>query len=257
MGKLHHLKVGCADCSVIKSASHTFLVDCHEIGNHTHLLPANKNLSGVFITHQHYDHFDGLAYLKENGYSIDRLIYSPYELRDKDDSVQDNEWLDFKKYRDYFKNNGTKLDMPYCQERFDKPWWEIDGLKFFVLGPAKDIATSYTRKLHDASLVIYAELNTRDCLFTGDASEKNLKYVAAVINYIDIDIDILHASHHGSLNGANLEFVLACNPGITVVSTQLGWQRNLPDPKAMELYRRNTRKKVHRTDIDGDLEWTF
>ena len=131
----------------------------------------------------------------------------------------------------------------------------------WILGPARHIARSYTRKLHDASLVIYAELKTRNCLFTGDASNKNLKYVAAVIKYMGIEIDILHASHHGSQYGANLKFVLACKASFTVVSTQSVGPANLPDPKAMELYRRNTRQGVYRTDtdadIDGSIKWTF
>ena len=42
MGKLHHLNVGCADASVIKTSSATFLIDCHNIEDHSHLLPSNK-----------------------------------------------------------------------------------------------------------------------------------------------------------------------------------------------------------------------
>ena len=59
----------------------TFLVDCHNIGDYAHLLPANKRLMGVFITHQHWDHYSGLEFLRKNKYSIDYLIYRPYERR--------------------------------------------------------------------------------------------------------------------------------------------------------------------------------
>lgn len=255
MGELHHLQVGCADCSVIKSASHTFLVDCRGIGDYTDLLPSDKYIRGVFITHQHYDHFDGLAYLKDNGYSIGCLIYSPYDRRYNDSSVQYQEWQDFNKYREHFKNQGTKTYTPYRQKQFENPFWEIDGLKFFILGPAPHIAKSDTRELHDASLVIYVRLGKRKCLFAGDASDTNLKYVAD--NTTNICDDILHASHHASINGADLDFIKACKSAYTVVSTESGVHDNMPSPTAMQRYRNHTSKKVYRTDTDGSLKWTF
>jgi len=68
MGKLICLKVGFGDASIITSGTATFLVDCHNIGNFSYLLPNDKHLRGVFITHQHNDHFSGLNYLKQNYY---------------------------------------------------------------------------------------------------------------------------------------------------------------------------------------------
>lgn len=255
MGEMHHLKVGCADCAVIKSSASTFLVDCASIGDYSALLPANKKLKAVFITHQHYDHFDGLGYLKENGYTIEYLIYSPYERRYNDSSVEYQEWQDFNYFRDYFENKGAKLYTPYRQASFEKPWWEIDGIQFFILGPASHIAKPDTRELHDACLVVHTHLGSRRCLFTGDASDTNLKYIAD--NTSHICDDILHASHHGSINGADLSFVKACNADYTVVSTKSGVHDNVPHPTAMQRYRDHTKKGVYRTDLDGSLKWTW
>ena len=99
MGSLHCLNVGCSDATVIMTDSATFLVDCHNIGDYSNLLPANKNLRGVFITHQHHDHYSGLNYLWDNGYSIDCLIYSPYERRYADSSVSFEEWSEVRSNR--------------------------------------------------------------------------------------------------------------------------------------------------------------
>ena len=255
MGKLYHLDVGCADASVIKTSSATFLIDCHNIEDHSHLLPSNKNLRGVFITHQHEDHYSGLGYLKDKGYTIDHLIYSPYERRYGDNSVTIDEWNEFKRYRDYFEKIGTQLHTPYRQQSFRKPWWETRGVSFKIIGPAKSIATSDTRELHDACLVILATMGKRKCLFTGDASDDNLKWIAD--NTTDYCNDILHASHHGSINGADLDFIKKCNADYTVVSTKSGVHSNVPHPTAMQRYRNYTKNKVYRTDINGSWEWTF
>ncbi len=255
MGKLHHLDVGCADFSVIKSDKYTFLIDCYNIGDYTDLLPGNKKIKGVFITHQHYDHFLGLQYLKDNNYEIGFLIYSPYSRRYADSSVEYDEWTKFNKLRDHFESNGTGLRTPYRQTQFENPWWSIDGIKFWILGPAPHIAKSDTRELHDASLVIHAKLNSRRCLFAGDASDKSLKYIAD--NTTNPCNDILHASHHGSLNGADLDFIKKCNIKYTVISTKSGVYVNVPSDTALQRYRTNTKKTVYRTDTSGDLKWSF
>lgn len=255
MGELNHLKVGCADCSVITTKAHTFLVDTRNIGDWAHLLPANKCLRGVFVTHQHYDHFDGLRFLKDGGYRIEFLIYSPYERRHGDASVQYDEWQEFNTLRDHFVQNGAQGRTPYRQQDISKPWWDTGEVQFWVLGPSAAIAKSETRELHDASLVVHAKLNARHCLFTGDASDTNLEDVAS--NTTNICNDILHASHHGSLEGASLEFIKACNAKYSVISTESGVHENVPHPTALRRYKENTSKVVYRTDVDGSLKWTF
>ena len=199
MGTLHFLNVGCADATVIITDDATFLVDCQDIGKYRHLLPASKTIKGLFLTHQHSDHYSGLDYLRDNGYGIEYLIYSPYERRRGDASITLEEWNEFNEHKEYFERGGTKLYRPYKQESFEKPWWTVAGIKFWMLGPKMSTASAETRELHDACLVFRADLGTRKCIFTGDASDSNLEGVAEINHICD---DILHASHHGSISGA-------------------------------------------------------
>ncbi|HEV8357405.1 MAG TPA: hypothetical protein VGQ17_11635, partial [Gemmatimonadales bacterium] len=129
-----------------------------------------------------------------------------------------------------------------------------NGARFWVLGPKKATATSDTREIHDACLVVKAHLGNRSCLFTGDASDSNLQDVASISHICD---DILHASHHGSLNGADLTFLKACQAHYTVISTESGVYENVPHPTALKRYKDNTKKQVYRTDLDGSMKWTF
>jgi beta-lactamase superfamily II metal-dependent hydrolase len=254
MGTLHCLNVGCADASVIVTDTGTFLVDCHNIGDFADLLPRNKTLRGVFITHQHFDHYSGLEFLRDNEYAIEYLIYSPYERRYADQSVTIEEWQEFTAHRDYFEKNGTRLYAPCRQKDWAAPYWEVDGLKFWMLGPDSVTATRDTREQHDACLVFRADLGSRRCTFTGDASDLNLADVAAIDHICD---DILHASHHGSLEGANLEFIKKCSPKYTLISTAKGKYENVPHPTALKRYTDNTSGDVRRTDVDGSWLWTF
>jgi beta-lactamase superfamily II metal-dependent hydrolase len=256
MGTINCLNVGWGDATVIDTGNAVFLIDCHKIEDYASHLPSSKNIRGVFITHQHRDHFSGLEYLKDQGYSIDCLIYSPYNRRRGDHSVSIEEWNDFISFRDYFEDQGTKLYSPYRQKKFDgEAWWETNGINFEIIGPHQSVADSDTRELHDASLVIKAVLGDRKCLFAGDASDENLEYIAD--NTKNFCNDILHASHHGSENGAYLDFIKKCNAEYTLISTTTGVYPNSPIQTALRRYADHTKYDVRRTDQDGTWQWNF
>jgi beta-lactamase superfamily II metal-dependent hydrolase len=255
MGKLYFLNVGFGDASIIINDSAVFLIDCHKIEDFCSLLPCHKKIRGVFITHQHRDHFSGLHYLKDRSYTIDYLICSPYQRMIHDHSVEYNEWNEFQSLLDYFNQNGSKVYFPYRQENFNKPYWSTNGVKFYIIAPEKSIASSSTREIHDASLVVKAILGSRNCLFAGDGSVKSLESIATTTyNYCN---DILHASRHGGINGAQLDFIKKCNAQYTIISTQSGIHENVPHPEAMQRYRNFTLDTVYRTDFSGTIEFKF
>lgn len=255
MAKIHFLEVGCADTTIIQSEGKTILVDCcSRIEDYCYLLPNSRVINAVFITHQHQDHFKGLNYLKDNDYKITFLICSPYQRKREDSSVSAEEWREFNQLVAYFEGQGTKVYKPYRQNAFNKPWWNFAGLTFWMLGPVKEIADGSESVLHDASLVFTVRnpnTNQKVC-FTGDASDKSLKQIADTTNhYCD---NLLHASHHGSLNGAELIFIQKAKIKTTIVSTKEGVKENVPSGEALKRYVDNSRDEVLRTDKKGTIE---
>ena len=254
MGKAHCCQVGCADCTVIQATSGTYLIDCYGIENHASLLPSSKQLRGVFVTHQHRDHFGGLNYLKDKDYAIHFLIYSPYERRYGDNSLEYDEWQEFIGLRDHFVKKGTETREPYRDADLTKPFWSPD-VEFRILAPFKDLATSETRELHDACLVVHLAAGSRKFLVCGDASDASLNKLAKnTTNYCN---DVLRCSHHASINGADLDFIKGAGTQYTVISTESGVHENVPHPTAIKRYNDNTAKKVYRMDVDGTIYWEF
>jgi beta-lactamase superfamily II metal-dependent hydrolase len=168
--------------------------------------------------------------------------------------VELDEWNEFLDHVAFFRSRGTKVFTPFRQSDFSKPWWTVAGVDFWILGPKKETANSETREIHDACLVMRLVANARNALITGDASDTNLQDVSKVIKRKG---DILRASHHGSINGADLEFIKAASPIYTVISTKEGEFSNVPHPTALARYKAYTAQEVYRTDVSGNLYFEF
>jgi len=260
MGEIHFLDVGCADTTIIKSGKATILIDCsYLICTYENLLPKNHQIDAVFITHHHNDHFQGLGYLLQNKYTINSIFYSPYVWHEGEQSFRKSEWDDITSYLNAYERKGTNLKAVYRQSDFSRPSFEIEDMKFYIIEPKKELMVERQRHIHDGCLVIFSKLGNLKCLFTGDASDVSLSHIMNHDHSFSCkDVDILHASHHGSINGAEERFIRKCNPAYTIISTGIYNQNiNIPHPTAIARYKRYTRQKVFRTDTNGSISATW
>jgi beta-lactamase superfamily II metal-dependent hydrolase len=254
MNKVHFLNVGCADTTIIESKQDIIMIDCYDIESYKTLLPSNKKILAVFITHQHNDHFLGLEYLKTNGYIIERIYYSPYERRWGDNSVTADEWQNFNSLLNYFISKGTIAHKPFRQTSFSAPFTVLAGLKIWMLGPFSFLVNDEKREIHDSCLVFTVGFPNYNCCFTGDASDKLLEPIATLTdNYCN---GILHASHHGSINGATQAFIKKAGAFKTIISTKEGVYPSVPDSEAIKRYS-SVSNTIWRTDINGSLHIDF
>jgi competence protein ComEC len=252
--KAHFLNVGCADCTIFEMDNDLVVIDCgyrrfgNGISKPTDIENYIKNVIGknyidlLIITHPHHDHYLGMQDLIGK-FTIAKFWGSPYERRYNDKSLSLDDWKEYCRLKE-------KL-IPDNQKRFvcsSGTRMTFSGCEFVVLGPSKAINTNDTRECHDASLVIWASTPANNFLICGDASDSELDQIKA--DWKLSGCNVLHASHHGSENGANLEFIKAVSPRDTIISTQSGVFENLPSHKALQRYREYS-TKVFRTDTDG------
>lgn len=231
------------------------MVDCHEEDGYgediINALPGSV-VDVLILTHQHYDHFDGIEKLINADITVKEIWESPYSRRYNDNSVSYEEWQDYQRLVRKLESRGA---LRYSPSRSSQVYDTIGGASFRILNPVKNINDYETRELHDASLVIEVSIGRSRVLFCGDASDWALDRVRET--YYISSAYILHASHHGSLNGANLEFVKEVSPEYTIVSTKSGVHENIPHPTALSRYRSYSRKAVYRTDTDGTQVFRF
>lgn len=225
--KYNFLNVGCADCTILELGSKIVMVDCHQGGDSQEdiisWLP-KKHIDVLIITHQHYDHFDGIQVLLDNNVTVSELWECPYKRRHGDDSVGYDEWQSYQNLKEKLKKNGTRV---YKSSRTSGVYDTVGGKDIQILNPAININDYKTRELHDASLVFAVD----NLIFTGDASDYALDQV---LDKYDLEsFHILHASHHGSINGANIDFIKKVNPNYTIISTKSGVHSNVPHNTAL------------------------
>lgn len=257
--KAHFLNVGCADCTILELGKHIVMIDCgykkrsdSDSGYNNILGYLIRNIGRsridlLIITHPHRDHFSGLKELfkRQPRIRIGEFWESPYKRRREDNSLPLDEWKEYRDLRDwYIARSKTHTVYSNSSDSFK----DLSGCKLQILGPNIEVNENEGRNCHDASLVVWISTFNYNLIFCGDASNSELDEVM-----VDWDIskcNILHASHHGSDEGANVRFIQMASPRLTIVSTEEDIHQNLPSQDALGLYAQYS-EHVWRTDEQG------
>jgi len=197
------------------------------------LKPGDRYVDIVFLTHPQLDHFGGLISVLER-YKVGLFIYNGTE-------GEGGSW-------DGLVATLNKAGTPVVVLSAGDTLTYMDN-NFDILSPNREFLVS--SEVNDTTLV--AKLNSQGLksLFTGDigfAVENNL------VEFYDVDADILKVPHHGSKYSSGSKFLAEVSPSVSVI--QVGKNR-YGHPTEESIYRlRKVGSDIYRNDIDGTIRVT-
>jgi len=103
---------------------------------------------------------------------------------------------------------------------------------------------------NEASIVMRLDYNDVSFLFTGDIEEDVEEYI---VDYWDVDIDILKVAHHGSRYASTDYFLYEATPTISVISVGEVNDYGHPTPEALARLTEHG-SEIYRTDLNGNIK---
>ncbi|KNZ40423.1 hypothetical protein AKG39_17565 [Acetobacterium bakii] len=195
-----------------------------------------KKLDGVFLSHNHVDHSQGVEELLEADFPVENLFMSINTNNDK-----------------LLNQNVVPINLLKRGSIIEGP----DGVKFEILSPDGEVKPLGEDDQNNASLVIKLSYGKMNFLLCGDI-EKEVE--AKLIDEINEetrsqDIQVIKIAHHGSKTSSTQGFLTAVDPELAVIS--VGAYNTFGHPSDEVLMRlENTGIKTQRTDENGAVEIT-
>jgi competence protein ComEC len=188
-----------------------------------------RRLKGVFLSHAHPDHQDGLRYILDH-FPVDRFFCGLFR------EEMDPELRDIL----------LRRNIPF--ETLVQGWNQLDtgveaSLKIYV--PEQN-----HRDINERSLAVYAGLGEEGALLTGDMGPDSLLQLCSA--GLPGPCTLLKLPHHGSLKSLPSVYLPCIEPRIALVSS--GWNNayRLPHPTAVALCAKMN-ITLYRTDLQGTL----
>ena len=193
------LDAGQADCAVVRTRGHTYLMDAGDIYSPAadYLGATCLRLDGVFLSHPHADHCGGLTEVLTT--FRPGAIYIPAGWHDQVEiapTVQEAMAL------------AGELNIPIVELAVGDSVALSADATLSVWSPDRENPPS---EANDLSMLALIECQGERVLFTGDLSQSGEPEVIP-------DTDVLKVAHHGSAKATSPRFQDACTPEIAIIS---------------------------------------
>ncbi len=230
------IDVGQGDSVLINSNGTTALIDLgpetddgEQLVNDLHKLGVYR-LDCVIISHFDSDHIGGDAVLTRM--KIGNIIMP--------ESNAENTTTSFEEYDFAAKSNGANIYLAQVGTEI-----KVGDFTLTIIAYYHDSNDS-----NDSSVMVMAEIEDKNFLFTGDASSKIEKRLLE--EGYNLDCDVFKAAHHGSRYSNSSDFLKAITPDYAVVSCAKGNSYGHPHAEVMSNLN-SVNSLVLRTDIKGDI----
>lgn len=195
-----------------------------------------KKLNGVFLSHNHIDHSQGVEELLESSFPIENLFMSV--------NTNNENLLNQSAVPVSLLNKGSVIE-------------GTDGVKLEILSPSGEINPLGDDDQNNASLVIRLSYGKTNLLFCGDIEQEVEEKLVGELNQENLkhDIQIIKIPHHGSKTSSTQGFLALVDPELAVIS--VGAFNTFGHPAEEVINRLNDqRTKTLRTDKNGAVEMT-
>ncbi len=234
---VYFFDVGQGDSSLIKTKSDTVMIDLARTYEGRNVVSALEHLNiktidYLILTHLDEDHVGGLEALANSEIKIDNILLSKFASSEEDKYLNLMDILSI-----------VELDNIYYLGAGDALY--LDEIQMEFLGPILD-----SQNHNNDSLVFISRQFYTNILWTGDidiATEHSY-----VVEYVAPNIDVIHASHHGSNDGTSEELLNWANPEFAVISAGFSNRYRHPSINVLERLEEG-RVEVWRTDLNGTI----
>lgn len=257
---VHFIDVGQADATLFVQNGHAMLFDAATKSRGDELVEYIKKLGIEYIdvlvlTHPHDDHMGGSAEILS---SIEvGTVYGPdiFDINSLDtlgwynDMIDAIDEIDSERNKGVSKENQTSIWKYPINEEGEFVKFNIGDAVVEFYAPLEDEYSD----LNDYSICAKVTFGTVDLLLTGDATSSVEK--ALISKGYDLDVEIFHASHHGSDTGNSKVFLKTITPECIVISCGMRNRHNHPVKSVLELYK-EMNIPIYRTDESGSIIMT-
>lgn len=205
------------------------------------LVPSDRTLELVVLTHPHADHLIGLLEVLKH-YKVDAVMMTGV----------DHSTEVYKEWLLKIKNKGIPVIHPKEGDSYLYGGMELKVLAPFVNYDGRRIVHDSPGEgggFNETSIVLLADYGDAELLLMGDAGSETEK---KILKETDIGADILKVGHHGSKYSTTPEFVNYLRPRFAIISSGILNKYGHPHYRTLRTLER-AGVGIYRTDTEGTI----